>query len=488
MKHFFLKAYVWLGVFCIGLSTPLCGLDVGITHIVYATPTQPYVEINLEVAGESVAYRLVDSVQAQAAVSVLILIKQGEDVVNYEKYTLRSPLVRHAQSLLDVKRLRVPNGTYTLDITVQDLQAENNRFSYQKPLVVNVPTQLYMTEVQLLRSFRSETGESVFAKNGFYMEALPYAFYDRAATTLNFYAEIYNSQTLPADKSYLVRYFIEEAAAVGSGRMLSAGAQRKRPAPIDAVLVQMDIKGLPSGNYVLTVELRNAVNELLTMHQVPFQRSNPFLQEPVLTDSLVATQFVQQLDSTQLQYSLRAISPLFTSGDDSEMLKNVLKSGEVKAMRFFLFRHFLRQDVNRPEQAYRQYMEVAKAVQERFHSGFRYGFETDRGRMYLRYGKPDDLVHVEDDPNAPPYEIWVYYNFPKTRQKNVKFLFYNPTLAGEDYVLLHSNARGETNNPRWERDLYQRGAGEQYDGDNYHDANTMQRNNNRNARVFFESF
>ncbi len=106
----------------------------------------------------------------------------------------------------------------------------------------------------------------------------------------------------------------------------------------------------------------------------------------------------------------------------------------------------------------------------------------------MKYGKPNDIVAVDDDPVAPPYEIWVYYNFPKTNQKNVKFLFYNPSLAGEDFIMLHSTARGEINNPRWERTLYSRNAGEQYEGDNYHDATTMQRNVARNARTYFEDF
>ena len=133
-------------------------------------------------------------------------------------------------------------------------------------------------------------------------------------------------------------------------------------------------------------------------------------------------------------------------------------------------------------------MEIARAADAKFKSGFRFGFETDRGRTYMRFGRPDDLIHVEDDPAAPPYEIWVYYNFPKTKQRNVKFLFYNPSLAGEDFILLHSNARGEINNPRWERILYARNAGEEYDGDNYGDATRMKPNVARNARTYFEDF
>ncbi|MEN9415836.1 MAG: hypothetical protein RLZ62_2140, partial [Bacteroidota bacterium] len=77
--------------------------------------------------------------------------------------------------------------------------------------------------------------------------------------------------------------------------------------------------------------------------------------------------------------------------------------------------------------------------------------------------------------------------FPSTNQTNVKFLFYNPSLAGDDFILLHSTARGEISNPKWERELYRRNPTE-YSDDNYGDAKNVQRNNGRNARAFFEDF
>ena len=61
-------------------------------------------------------------------------------------------------------------------------------------------------------------------------------------------------------------------------------------------------------------------------------------------------------------------------------------------------------------------MEVAKAVDRLYKSGFGYGFETDRGNIFMKYGKPNDIVTVENDPSAPPYEMWVYNDFPKTKQ------------------------------------------------------------------------
>ena len=482
-------------IYCLLLSSLLfpgavSALDIGVSYAVYATPDKPYVEINLEVAAGSVTFKQTDSTHIQAAVEVLILIKKGETVVNYEKYVLNSPVLEMPRALLDVKRFAVPNGEYVLEVTCTDVQDATNSDHVTNKLTVAVDGNVYLSEPQLLRGFRADNSDNPFTKNGYYLEPLPFQFYDRYATRLVFYAEIYHSdKTLAGQENYTVRYLIEQEKGNGIKNLISVGTQRKRPAPMDAVLVQMDISKLESGNYLLTVELRNAANELLQVRNLTFQRSNPFLQvnENELTEEVMSRQFVQALQEPDLRFGLRAIGPLLTN-QESSTLQNVLSSGDLKQMRYFLFRYFIQQDANNPEGAYYKHMEIAKAANDKFRSGFRYGFETDRGRTYMRFGRPDDLVHVEDDPSAPPYEIWVYYNFPKTNQRNVKFLFYNPSLAGEDFILLHSNARGEINNPRWERVLYARNAGEEYDGDNYEDATRMKRNVGRNARTYFEDF
>jgi GWxTD domain-containing protein len=475
--------------FAAGLLFPwaLNALDAGVSYAVYATPEKPYIEINIEIAAASVTFKRADSTHLQAGVETLILIKQGETVVNYEKYLLNSPLVEYPRALLDVKRMSLPNGEYTLEITFQDIHDPENKDVFQAPFKVEVGEKIHLSEVQLLRSYRRDDSDNPFTKNGYFLEPLPFNFYDRGATLLAFYTEIYHSDKSVTDPQYLVRYFIEQEKGNGIKNLISVGTQRKKPSLIDAVLVQMDISKIESGNYTLTVELRNAANELLAERTLSFQRSNPFLNlnEVELTDEVMEKQFVQNLDEEALRYGLRAISA-FAVGEETEMLKNILQGSNLKSMRFYLFRHFMRSDPNNPELAYKKFLEIAAAVDTKFRSGFRYGFETDRGRAFLRFGRPDDLMHVEDEPGAVPYEIWVYYNFPSTRQKNVKFLFYNPSLAGEDYILLHSNARGEINNPRWERVLYSRNS--EYADDNYHDATGVERNWGRNAKAYFNDF
>jgi GWxTD domain-containing protein len=489
MKHKVLKFafFVLLGTV---LSPTLSALDLGVSYAVMATPAEGYIEINLEISPGSIGWERIDSTTFRASADVLILMKKGDQVFAYEKYTLNSPVLENPSILLDIKRLAIPNGEYELEITAIDKLNPTNTDVFKVLVKVDITTQLYLTDIQLLRSFSPDTTTGPFVKNGYFLEPLPFNFYDRAATIMAFYTEIYQSNTVIKEPVYQLRYIIEKDLGNNQTQLVAVGNQKKRPSVIDAAVVQMDISQLESGNYRLTVELRNKQNELLSSRSVAFQRSNPYLniKEEDLNKESLSRQFVQQLDETALRYSLKAISPLVTMGKDPEELKNILFANNMEDMRYFLFRYFVRMDANNPEMAWRAYMETANAVDKKFTSGFRYGFETDRGRTFMKYGKPDDLIHVEDDPSAPPYEIWVYYNFPKTNQRNVKFLFYNPTLAGDDFITLHSTARGEINNPKWETKLYKRNAGNEFAGDNDFDATQMKSNVNRNARVYFEDF
>ncbi len=472
------------------LPLSIWALDLGVSYAVYNTPeNKPYLEVNLEIAAVSIRYQKTEGDKLQAGAEVLIMVKTGEQVVRYEKYILQSPPVETPQSLIDVKRIPIAEGTYELEIQVQDLNAAENRDEYKAPLRVYFPEKLYLSEIQLLRQYKKDNSDGAFNKNGFYMEPLPFCFYEKGSSRLAFYLEIYRANKSILEGDYLLRYFVEQDKGTGSRNLVSTGSQRKKPGDIDALLVQLDISKFESGNYFLTVEARNNANELLASRTQFFQRSNPYLyyNDEEITDEALTQQFTQKLDAKQLTYALAALSPIVL-GDDAQILNNVSRDTSLSNKRFFIFRHFVREDPNDPEGAYNKYMNLVNAVHQKFRSGFRYGFETDRGRAYLRFGAPDDLVHVEDEPGACPYEIWIYYNFPKTKQSNVKFLFYNPSLAGEDYITLHSTARGEIQDPKWERKLYNRNPTEYIDGDNYHDATGVQRNLGRRAKEYFTDF
>lgn len=466
----------------------LWGLDASVTYATFKAEKTQYVEIGIFVVGSTVSFVYADSSQLQAAVEVLILFRQRDTIVRFDKYILNSPAVKRPKDFIDLKRYGLDPGDYFLEVTIRDLNQENNSRAYSADFSIDYQKAgVLQSDVQLLNSVKPTQEEGPFVKNGFHMEPLPFNFYGKNSEKLILYNEIYQTD-VALGEDFMVSYLIDRVDGNGNFEPVLVGHKRRTAAPVSVLLLNLDITSLESGNYRLAVEVRNRLKELLSRKEVSFQRSNPYLnadQESLAGTSLEG-EFVGKLSNEDLVYSLKAISPVVPS-DEGEWLNQLIKGGSLEAQRLFLFSYWSKKNPNRPDIPYTAYMEVANALDQMYDSGLGYGFETDRGYIYLKYGRPSDMVKEENDPAAPPYEIWIYNDFPATNQTNVRFIFYNPSLAPNDYRLLHSTARGELNNPRWEVELYKNSPNE-IEGDDPFGATQMQENYGRNARKWFNDY
>ncbi len=119
-------------------------------------------------------------------------------------------------------------------------------------------------------------------------------------------------------------------------------------------------------------------------------------------------------------------------------------------MQNYLFQFWKTRDPENPAKAWEVYRKQVYLVNTLYATGMGlkyYGFESDRGRVFLQYGAPNSVITRKFETGTFPYEIWHYYK--TERQSDVRFVFYNPKIVGEDYIFLYSNATGEISNPVW---------------------------------------
>jgi GWxTD domain-containing protein len=429
-------------------------LDASVGYATFKSPpSKSFVEVYINIMGTTVTPKRLDSLFYQSAVEVLLLIKKEETIVTFEKYILNGPVSAYPLDFMDVRRIVLEDGSYSLEVGIQDMNDSTNRVSYSGKFVLDYQKQsLMLSDLQLVQTLSASTEENTFVKNGYHMNPLPYNFCYKTDSVLIFYQELYHSNLVLTDK-FLYQYTIEKINGNGTLEPVLKGQKKLDPAPVNVLLIQKDITQLASGRYRLLTEVKNRAGDLLCSKEVKFDRSNPNRDEQIIRELPMEELFVAKLDSMELRYSLKAIA---SNVDDASVstLNTVIEVGTVESQRRFLYSFWARIDQN-PEQAYQRYMEVARAVDKMYMSGFGYGFETDRGRIFMKYGKPNDIITVENETSAPPYEIWFYDRVPTSPiQTNVKFLFYNPSYAAGNYQLLHSTCRGETFNERWEVDLY----------------------------------
>lgn len=462
----------------------LFAIEAAISYAAFQSPDQPYVEVYLRVNGSSLAFRPYQDSLFQAKASVeLQFVKDGQ-VVLLDQFQMSGPPARQALDFVALERYALAPGQYELLLKLSDATDAANFRKYRADFELSFTAELLaQSDISLLADLHPANDNGLLVRNGMYMEPSPYRFYGPTADRLFFYHEIYHTES-SIGQDFVLTYAIESIQN-GESRRLLETHKRQSPAGILPLYGQLDISKLASGLYQLAIEVRDAQKRVLSRKTAFFERSNPDLwrQADWLVHFDPRQTFVGALNEDSLSYSLRALSPRLPSAD-MESVNWILKKKDVRAMQAYLMAYWSGQYAPDPERYYRAYMEVARAIDLQFNSGFRYGFETDRGYIYLKYGPPTEIEGREDEPSAPPYEVWTYDRLTATKQNNVRFIFYNPSLAPGDYVLLHSTARGERQQPQWQRILY-RNAPNEADNDDFLEGTEIIDNFHRSGRRVF---
>ena len=406
-------------IFLFFAKNALFALDALLNYAIFAQGDAPYIEVYLNISSKTAAYKAMpDSNHLQANIDVLLLFKQGENIIKFDKYRLQSPISASPQNFYDIKRYALPVGNYQLEAQIND--ANTGELPRVQKIDIKIEfdkEKLYQSDIQLLKNVYKDSLGSAYAKNDLVMEPLAGNFYDKNTSTLFLYNEIYNSKSI--GDAFAMSYGIYNSDLHTSKVPFAVGHKKLKPLATPVVFLgQIDIAKLPSGNYNLLVEIRNRNKELLCKKEIAFQRANPFLEAEIIGISAEAIEeeFVAKMTPDELRYALKAIACKMR-GEDSKDLNEIIKNADLKAMKLRLFRYWAMKDANHPEQAYNKYMGIARFIDQKYKSGFGYGFESDRGYVYMKYGRPDDMIEQLSNPDAAPFEIWTYYDFPITGQK-----------------------------------------------------------------------
>jgi GWxTD domain-containing protein len=125
-----------------------------------------------------------------------------------------------------------------------------------------------------------------------------------------------------------------------------------------------------------------------------------------------------------------AILGLIASEDELRNLKEAEPQNRPRAWAAF----WVRRDPSpgtEQNDALEEYLERIRYVTENFGGG-QNGWKTDRGKIYITYGKPDEIETKIDQQTQGQYQIWHYY------KENRRFVFFDRFGLG-DYLLTNSD-------------------------------------------------
>ena len=451
---------------------------------------EPYVETYLQFDAWTIEFVSLPEGGYGGSVEVALVVKQGDSVCYWKKYDLRSPSVQGLDELdfsfMDVQRFRLPNGIYTMDITLRDNNSDAAPATVSEKFSIIYDRQhTTLSSLQPMAKATPTEQPNILSRNGFDMEPYVSDFYPENVDLMSYYYEVYNIDRELGGEPFMATAYIEDrqtARRVDDIQTLS----RKSSAPTVPIYGTLDISNLPSGNYNLVVELLNRDSQTLIIKRMPFYRSKPGIKG--IDQNNYALTFAGRItDEEAMNTYLDALYPI-ASEDERNVAMSMIRNASMGEKQAFMYQFWSRRNAMNPESEWLKYKKLIDFVQANFSYPLTPGIHTDRGRVYLQYGPPDfvrdeknyvganklgsnneqvyNTLQMGNDQNTRadgytgtsqghiyylPYQLW-RYNKLDTDYPNRVFLFWDEHRSGY-YTLLNSNARGEVQDPGWERRL-----------------------------------
>jgi GWxTD domain-containing protein len=428
--------------------------------------SQSYLETYITVSGNSVKY-LKKSDFYQASVFVSWKILKGNEVVQKLSYNLFSTKISdtiNKPSFIDNQRFLLANGEYTLQFETYDRSIPEQKTTYSEKITIQYVREkkINTSSIQILESYTKTTHPTNISKCGFDLVPYNINYFPKGTNGLKFYLESYNADTLLGTNSkFIYFYFIENSETLSKINNL-VGFNKQKAEKINPLLGQFNITSLPTGNYNLVIELRDSLNTLQSQKKWFFQRqgSAEEIPENNFTNSLDA--FFNSFQSTDtLKQFIECLWPISKTVERTWQ-QTQIESANSKVMQNYLIDFWKSKagDSLNAFNLWKDYYKEVNVAKAMFKCGKQKGYYTDRGRVYLQYGKPEQRNQVASSADTYPYEIWQYYRIYDHATgrffTNKKFVFANFAIADDCYDLIYSDVIGEMNDPNWKYRLVKR--------------------------------
>ena len=462
-------------------------LKVSVSTNQFKNEKVQYAEVTLRVLGDGLTQFIKSTEEGTFTQSaeVLLLWKRDDQIIDYKKLRLNSPLVSKNVDLIDEQVFQITDTNHKLYVKVKD--ANDTTRVFEAELLVPKSDLDVISDIPFFSKVSNDPAAGL-EKFGIFVEPLAFNTLISDPHILHFAFELYDIERLIPEEEFVLSYSLAPSLPDPKTEQFEIKRfKRLRKDAQKVVLLNLDANQLITQKYELRISLIRLNKEVVyeKKKEIQIRNGKADLSFAANFNGEVVNSFVQSIDSVTVQYALRSLVPIVDANLTST-LTYVIEKSKLPAKRFFLFTFFKENYPHDPEGSYKAYLEVAKAVDKAFYNNVGNGFQTDMGYIYLRFGKPNKMIQIDDEPNTPPYQIWYYANCERTNQTNVRFLFYNPSLAPNDFELLHSTAYGEKRDPAWELKLY-KNAFDDHEG-NLIDNPGVKDNWMRQAKKFFNDF
>ncbi len=316
---------------------------------------------------------------------------------------------QHDLQVLDKYSLFLPPGQYLYSFTVI---CSTKTGRYEGGLAV-VPDsgRLFLSSILLALNIKADSQPGKFGKNKLVIIPNPSNIYGGNYSTLYGYMELYSSPDLG---DYRITYNILKP---NGDTVKKAKRTMPKISGNQTHAWDISIADLTIGDYTFVVE----VNDLSTGISKK-QNKNFSIRKK-------ETGFKVEGLEKRKYYDL---IKFLVSEKEYKKFRKFSEVGQAQYLKSFWQRN-----------DYEEFERRVDYTNERFSVGGKKGLDTDRGRIYVKYGPPDETEAHSFETGYKPNEHWRYFS------SGLYFIFVDIRGNG-DYLLIYSKTDHERRDPNWE--------------------------------------
>lgn len=361
------------------------------------------VEIYIEVCNSDIQFiRNAKGFEGRADASVVIL--SGKRQISGDTRSIRLGATRYDQttSIDTCKVIIVPlkgeQGDLRAIISVRDLESRARSTVDVNFSIEPLNEIMGMSDLVLLRSKKGSTGPRW---NGY--EPVVRRRLDASQGKYAFYYEVYLGET---SDTVLARHALRQK----DGKVVKDWEKAIHGCRICKQIEELQCDSLTNGVYMIDISLLSKDGKQIGKCSKQFEVLSECFYFDRDVDGAIA--LVTYLATWQWISEFRKANP-----------------DERKKLWEEFWRERDPNPVTPKNEFYEEHVRRFEHANQAFSTSLTPGWQTDRGRIYILNGEPDEIEHFSGDVSRNPVEVWYYY----TRGK--RFIFVDQTGFG-DYVLV----------------------------------------------------
>jgi len=330
-------------------------------------------------------------------------------------------------------------GRYTIDVAVTD--SATGRVSRQRAEVHAYAGPPTASDLLLATGMRAAEGADAtpapgeIRKGTVLLQASGKPVLTPQQAQLGYYLELYSQ------RAETVSVVVRVTTPQGTQVVATAGERIPLAAGGGVTRGMVDLAGLPPGDYRLHVKASGADSVVRT---AAFRMAG-FETEAAIADATPAQDVFAGMGEARLDTLYLPLVYLMTAEEQGSYPSLTLE-GKRRWLRLFWQKRDPTAGTPRNEAQEDFYARIAEANRRYREGGAAQipAWRTDRGRIFIKYGPPDEVLTRPQAGNSRPYEVWKY-----SRGRALKYVFLDQTLFG-NYVLIWTDDRREPSRPNWQ--------------------------------------